>query len=230
MLKTFTRPDLLLGELQHAEEATVYHAGCSCQLLGDVALLRPCPFNLYTRSQQNWKLLTGFMTVYNLFKVTMKGGELNGDTKLQNHQSSRCTHPNGMFLRRLYYSPRAAGVCACVDNCTALTPVVALHPPLFSLRHLHLCLQQLCSKPALLELDNLSDHQAPEANKTQRCQLSVQFLSDSSCSDPSDVYTHHLKGSCLTNLFKNVPIHLLRECKGGFLGGTSCERPSENVS
>lgn len=44
MLQTFIWPSILLGELQHAEEATVYHAGYSCQLLGDLALLPPSPF------------------------------------------------------------------------------------------------------------------------------------------------------------------------------------------
>lgn len=64
----------------------------------------PLPFNSYTRSQQNWKLFTGFMTVYNLFKFKMKGEELNGDTKLQNRQSCKCmcscTQLHGTYTSR----------------------------------------------------------------------------------------------------------------------------------
>lgn len=90
MLKTFIWPSILLGELQHAEEATVYHVGCSCQLLRDVALL-PSPVS-YIQDQnkiENYSLGLRLCITSSGSKFKRRWEELNEDIKNHLFRNSR---------------------------------------------------------------------------------------------------------------------------------------------
>lgn len=75
MLKTFIWPNILLGELQHAEEATVYHVGCSCLLLRDVAL-PPLPLSFVYKIKTKLKTIHWFYDCIQLLQApSWKGSE-----------------------------------------------------------------------------------------------------------------------------------------------------------